>query len=171
MARPREASKGALVLTNSSSYSSTSAINIDNCFNTNYNNYKISFNIVPGTSGALIYMRLRSAGTTNTSSNYNQYRVNYSGSVTVSRGQTTFWDLYDTRNVDSFSPLTIELQNPFNTLYTSGYYENIYAPEVSTLSGNHAILGTSVTTSYDGISLYGSTGNISGSIQIYGYRK
>ena len=160
-----------LVLISSSSYSSTGNINIDNCFSGNYNNYKISFNIVPGTSDALIYMRLRSGGTTNTSSNYNQYRVNYSGSVTVSRGQTTFWNLYDTRGTDNFSPLNIELQNPFNTLYTSGYYENVYAPEVSTLSGNHAILGMSVTTSYDGINLYASTGNISGTVQVYGYRK
>ncbi len=72
MARPREASKGAgtLVLVNTTSFTSQSSININNCFSSSYENYKIMILATSSTTSQFT-MRLRASGTDSSGSNYN----------------------------------------------------------------------------------------------------
>ena len=161
-----------LVLLNTTSFSAVSAASLPaNTFTTTYNAYRIICNFVPSVADTTISARVRASGTDNTSSNYNIYTTSYSGSVTVSRTQTTTWLLGDFRSTENKTIEFFELFNPAQTEYTSGQTLAVYGPGISTLSALGKYLGLSVTTSYDSLTIYPGSGTITGSISCYGFNK
>jgi hypothetical protein len=161
---------GVLLVTQS--FSAVSAASLpDNTFTTTYNAYRIICNFVPSIADTTISARVRAGGTDNTSSNYNIYTTSYSGSVTVSRTQTTTWLLGDFRSTENKTIEFFELFNLAQTEYTSGQALTVYGPGISTLSALGKYLGLSVTTAYDSLTIYPGSGTITGSISCYGFNK
>ena len=151
-----------------------SAINVNDVFSSNYTNYKVIFDNIIASTTATLTFRMRNAGTDRTGGVYS-----YVSSL---------------RN---FTAGTLTLVNAANQ--TSGGFSGVratiplrmatefYSPFVSTTVTDIAGLGVgyvSTTTNYanflinygtadsnDGFSLITSTGTISGSVKVYGYKE
>jgi hypothetical protein len=173
MARPREASKGGLVLINSTSFSAQSSVSLNNIFSSTYDNYRFVFTTTSNSATGYLFMRLRSAGSDLTASSYNSsvvqaaYGTTALGNDNGGTNQSTWnrFGYYD----GTTDTLTIsgDILLPFATAYTS--FNNSRARQ-----GYGSEFSTGIyraTTSVDGITIYPSGGNITGSIQVYGYRK
>jgi hypothetical protein len=154
-----------LTLITSESFSAVSSVSINECFTSIYENYRIVIRAT--TSGsAFIYWRLRVSGSDDSGSNYVRQGV-YGTSSTVSAFTSTDNLGYFTATLatglhvataDFFSPNkaanTTALVNDFNV-----------APQIAIQAFNHTL-----ATAYDGLTIFPSTGNFTGTIRIYGYR-
>jgi hypothetical protein len=146
------------------------AINVDDCFSADYVQYKVVFNIT-GTTASAFNIRLRVGGADNSSTNYRRQRFTAdSSTLTGARNvNETSWDAAGNFG-NGISYITIlEILNPFQTQNTSAY--NV-RPAV--LEGNPLItfnaFGINVTTSYTGFSVISASGNITGTIDVFGYK-
>jgi hypothetical protein len=170
MTRTRDvATQGGLVLISSTTVSATATVNIDNCFSSVYDNYRIVFS-GNGSSHNEISARYRVSGSTNSTSNYNwQFTARESSGAATNTGVNADRIFLGLTGATKGS-LTIDVLEPFKTTYTTCNSINSYM-SVGTNNGLF-ISGTQFngTTSFDGISFYMSTGTITGTIKIYGYK-
>jgi hypothetical protein len=163
-----------LIINNAVGFTSASAISLNGCFSSNYENYLIIFQ-VSGTSGnPNIYFRMRSGTTDNTDGSYS-----YSG-IKAAAGGSIVMDAAVNNTVGKFVENysgypyhisgNLDFYNPFNTVATKfafNSYGNNTAGAYSsfTYSGSH-----SQTVSYNGITFLTSTGTMNGVVRVYGYR-
>jgi hypothetical protein len=149
--------------------SAVSAVNFNDVFSATYNNYLIN---IQATSAAQSNMslRLRASGTDASAANYNTQRLNVdNATITAARatGQTAF-EIATAVSSGTFVNNFI-LSNPFAAKNT---FMNPFANarllntlDFSMWTGNHTL-----TTSYDGFSVLGST-SFSGTISVYGFKE
>jgi hypothetical protein len=162
-ATPATATSG-LTLIATASPSATATVNINSCFSATYQNYLVIYNVT-GTAGADVKLRLRVSGTDATT-NYNVQVLSANGSsVTGTRFTDTQWTIGATRTSgNSFA--TTYISNPFATAESS-YFGNAQDPSSNALidirSGNNTN-----ATSYDGLSIFITSGTMTGSIRVYG---
>ena len=159
----------SLVYIDKETFTTVATVIFDNVFSTNYDNYRFLINIDSSSASPDIAIRMRAAGTAATGSNYyfqelnvasttvSGVRVNADTSAVVGRSITT-----------TGSIVILEIMNPYltkNTNYASygGYFDD---PTIRNYTGSHRL-----TTSYDGIVFFPSTGTITGTITVYGYKK
>jgi len=161
-------------------FSGASSVSLNDVFSSTYDRYKI---LVDGntslTSAVSILMRLRVSGSDNTSSNYRWttiYVRDNSGTPTVggegSNGTNTFAVAGSLSSTAGFTAInTIELANPFvstkNTALTNINYVYDQTTPLGYVYTGGAIM--TVTTSYTGFTFYTSSGNMTGTIRVYGY--
>ncbi len=150
-------------------FSAASTVSLNDVFSSTYDAYKIICNLSTGTDGANLGLRVRVSGTDNSSSNYENglyyvgaYSSQVPGSVN-SNINTFFGGICDVSSTAGAS-WDFTLYNPFATAYTKGTwlgtgFNSIYGGGVMT-----------VTTSYTGFTLYVSSGTITGSVSVYGYK-
>ena len=165
-----------LVYITQASFTSSAAVNVDNCFTSTYSNYKLMIRITGVSADTGIFLRMRTGGVTNASANYVYGGlISYSGSgiltAVFSGAPTTDWALgtQDTNYYPNL-PQQIEVMHPQLSLRT-GIFSQAFQP-VNNQPYYRTIGGTmSVTTSYDGFSLITNSGSItmSGLIRVYGY--
>ena len=174
MARPREASKGALILLNKTDFSGSSSVSINSCFSSTYDNYRILVNITStSTNFDPLWLRMRSGTTDNSSNNYKfqQRYFPYGGSG--GDGTSSAISGFPVASVDAGAgnlavglKASVDVIGPFLTSNTSYSYLGTQY--------NYAFYGNgimTVTTSYDGFSLVPNAGTVTGSVSVYGYRK
>ncbi len=174
MARPREASKGAssLVLISSTSFTAQSTVSLNNIFSSTYDNYRFVFTTTSNSATGYLFMRLRSAGSDITGSNYFSsvvqaaYANTSLGNDGGGNSQSTWnrFGYYD-GTTDALT-ITGDILLPFATAFTS--FNNFRAR-----SGYGSEFATGVykaTTSVDGITIYPAGGTITGTVRVYGYR-
>jgi hypothetical protein len=166
------ASAGALVLTGSADFTTSSAVNINNCFSATYLNYLIQINITAVSATDMdLAMRLRVGGTDNSSANYFdqtfQQRGNTTGGNAVN--SATSWSLGNMASskqtqlatemtiFDPFASITTKALSHSNRWNSSDFNQFIMANE-------HR-----VASSFDGCSFIPGSGTITGKIRIYGY--
>ena len=147
-----------LVYLTEASFTSSAAVNVDNCFTSTYSNYKLMIRITGVSADTGIFLRMRTRGVTNASANYVYGGlISYSGSSILtalfSGAPTTDWAL-GTQNTIYYTnlPQQVEVMNPQLSLRT-GIFSQAFQP-VNNQPYYRTIGGTmSVTTSYDGFSL------------------
>jgi hypothetical protein len=158
------------------SFSGSSTVSVNGVFSSAFDNYKLVINMTNNSVNGSLYLRMRTAGTDNSSANYTFAGLNsYSGSsitsAITSAGTTAYFIVsnMDTANYSNM-PVTFDILQPFLS-YRTAYYGFLPNP-VSPQSYFCYVGGAmSVTTSYDGFSiLNGSGGTISGNLRVYGYR-
>lgn len=167
-------SDSGLVFIKKSSFTNIASASIDNCFSADYSQYKIIFDCISASSpsDSQLRMRLRVGGSDNTSQNYPYQEIQVSSTtVSATRPTTnTAWQVVS-RN-DTYAQISIvELLNPFQSTYTTGFaYISRGIASSPTLYAS--VLGTTVTTSYDGFTVFNIDGlNITGTMYVYGYKK
>ena len=158
---------GALSLVTSQSFTTVSSVSVDNCFTSTYQNYKILF-FCTNSVQALLNFRYRATGADNTSALYYMRGVNQGAVTGTEANLVTLNEIIQT-GVENTS-FTMEVFNPQATLHTMSAY----------ISGSLAvgILGLyrtgagfyGATTAFDGFTLSLSTGNMTGSLRVYGYQ-
>ena len=154
-----------LTLITTSSPSSTATVNINNCFSSTYQNYVIVMNLT-GSTAVDLRLRLRTSGTDATT-NY-AYQYLQLSSTTLNSGRDNpagSWIAGAVRSTGNYYS-TVGISNPFASAESS-YFANTQD------SGSGAILDIrcgshSTATSYDGLTIYVTSGTITGSIRVYG---
>jgi hypothetical protein len=165
-------STGGLVYITQSSFSGSSAVNVNNCFTSTYRNYKIVVNIdSASTDSQAVYIKMRASGTDSSASYYwyglepnagdNFLYVNRGNNVSTGNGIG-----YQGLNGLSSS---IEVWDPQLAQIT-----HTAAQFASSLTSIPAVVGFAngthnVATSYDGFSLVPGSGTITGIVRVYGY--
>jgi hypothetical protein len=155
-------------------FSGASSVSLNGAFSSTYKNYYILLNISSRVTASSIFMRVRASTTDNSSTNYNF------GVITKATNSTTIVN-YAAANSNTFEVCSIranggsakiDLFDPQTTDYTS--YMTVShsksgavndAQDYETRSGS-----MSVTTSYDGITIYTNAGTITGTVSVYGYK-
>lgn len=160
------APSGGLTLIGTTTFSASSAVNVNNVFSSSYSNYLIRTDFV-GSATVGFNMRLRVSGADNTTSNYNNQSITaYSGTIEAGRGasQTNF-SLTAASADGNF--MSLEVFNPFETAKTGVMANTLqYAgTTIELVRSNHAF---NATTSFTGFSLIPSSGNVTGTLRVYG---
>jgi hypothetical protein len=173
MARPREASKGAgtLVLINTTSFSAASSVSLDNIFTSTYDNYRCVIRLTSSATNELRW-RGRTSGTDNTTTNYVfQIMEAFSSSIGASRSSGATYGYAGYTETGPTNSYILEFIEPKATQSTC-----VFSTTLRNYSTTSPVLmfinnGFNATTSFDGVSIYPGSGTLTGTIQVYGYRK
>tara|TARA_R110000868_G_scaffold65361_4_gene195561 strand:- start:338 stop:1186 length:849 start_codon:yes stop_codon:yes gene_type:complete len=164
------ASTSGLTFINSTSFTTSSGVNIDSIFSSTYDNYKIILSTTGSANGDL-GIQFRTSGTTNTNSNYYTQQLQADGgTVSSSRtGPETGGIILGKQNtVRCYAE--IFLQNPFASVVTGA--ESLIINNAEGFPNLRYHVGNfSAATSFDGLRLLPSTGTTTGTITIYGMAK
>lgn len=159
---------GGLVYVTGSTFSASSAVNVNNCFTSTYENYRVIVSFTSAVGGGAITMRLRASGTDDSGANYNQQRSSVGGTGyqgVRSTGQTSWLGM---GSVSGLINMAIELFRPF-TAATTGASAKMGRGTDTSIDMDDLILGHTQTTSYDGFSLIFASA-ATGNVRVYGYR-
>jgi hypothetical protein len=156
-----------LVHINETTVSGVQAINFNNVFSADYDNYLVTFDLTSA-AGQEITFRMRASGTDASGANYNRQLLQASKTTISGSGaasQTTA-QIAAGRSPGITSGF-MKIFNPFKAVATSALSET-NDPANDVLMLNFAFIHT-LTTSYDGFSIITSS-NISGTFRVYGLR-
>jgi hypothetical protein len=168
--------KAGLVLLNTTSFSAVSSQSINSVFSATYNNYRIVAQIYSPSADANLRLRWRKSGTDNStaSSYYGMFNRASAGGVNGvlnTNGETSVslltMDLANNERVYGFG---YDVINPFVSSYTV-LWGNATGIELDS-SNFYGFSGAShhrVTDSFDGFTIFPASGNITGSVSVYGY--
>lgn len=154
------------------SFTSATSISLNGCFTAGYTNYLLIFDYETSVNAAN-GVRLRSAGADDTSSNYvvgRTYQDDNTGGFQNTGGQSA-WGTTPTGSVRQFVAEML-ITRPFQVAPTGGRHIGIVAAtkssgaKMSSQIGNHL---HQASTSFDGITIYPTTGTMTGTVQVLGY--
>jgi hypothetical protein len=162
------------ILVAASSFTTSSAVNVNSVFTSAYMNYEVTFNFTAFSGNPDIYLRLRAAGTDATA-NY-QYgilgtRTNGATSVTSS-GSATFIVAGFARQ-GLAAPTRHAVQLRFIDPQIAGETKVVINSQgddgaaISSYNGAGYLINS---TQYDGFTLYPSSGTFTGTYRVYGMR-
>jgi len=162
-----------LVHINTTTFSAVSSVSLNNVFTSDYDNYRIFFTATASTT-ANAAMRLRVGGVDASNGTYGQAGyyayINAAVSGFSSNGGVglTSWPQTAPLSTLSESGFIMDIQNPARSVSTFGVHHTngvdaqyLYAPR----GVRHT-----TATAYDGFSLISSSGNMSGTVRVYGYK-
>ena len=168
---------GGLVLVKSQSFTTSGTVNVDSVFSSTYNNYKVITNITAVSTTMDVFMRMRVGGADNAASNYGKagwfisLNAAYSALDTNPGITATSWLMCDDiTSANTNISIGGDFYLPFSTCATYGTWNTAYIGSPSTTATWNGTLWHSTSTSFDGFSLYTSTGTITGTVRVYGYR-
>jgi hypothetical protein len=160
----------ALTLIKKVDFTTASTIDFSNSFSTTYDHYVIQGTLTSSADGDLNF-RWRVSGSDNSSSNYNYQLadiVNASANNARVTAQTA-GRLAATRTSSGRTSLKVELYNPFKT-ETKNWVGHAAVQVTSDVYINQISGGFNDNTSFTGMTVYPSSGTVSGTLRIYGYQ-
>jgi hypothetical protein len=154
---------------NTTTFTTQTTVSFNNVFTSTYANYRIIFSNFTASAGSnALRMRLRVSAADNSTSNYNfsGFFVNTaaaSGATTCGATQTS-WTNLDVSS-GSTDGLSFDIFQPQAAQVTG------FTGSTINQNGNITIRAGSfqTTTQFDGFSLFPTSGNISGTVRVYGY--
>jgi hypothetical protein len=161
-------SGGGLVFIQKGSFTSSTGVNVNDCFSSTYDNYRILLK-VSGTSptNGEVRLRMRSGGSDNTASSYNYQRL-YAQTTSVGGSSATNQSssILGSWNVD-LSQIVTDMFSPFKAENTGFVSVSSYnQTHIDNFSGAHK-----VASSFTGFTMFPDAGNITGEVWVYGYAK
>ena len=154
-----------LTLINNTSFTAQSTVSINDVFSATYTNYRILTIHSQGNNQAFLF-RLRVGGTDASGSNYNRQLVRgiTSSASSSQDASSTFFVL--SSGDSTFGVGVTDIFRPFET-------ERTKLISIGTIIGNITIFGAdhSLSTSYTGFTILPETGNMTGTVSVYGYNK
>jgi hypothetical protein len=163
------ATSSGLTLVKTVSFSASSSIDLSDSFSTTYDNYMVQGSFTSSADGDLLF-RYRVGGADNSTTNYNYQIADIDGtgqSNTRLTGQTS-GRLCATRTGSVRSSVTAQVYQPFasNTKNWVGHasIQTGTATYINQISG-----GFNTTTSFTGLTVYPSSGNVTGTFRVYAY--
>jgi hypothetical protein len=163
---------GALVYITQSSFTTSSAVNVNNCFTSTYRNYKLVLDIdSASTSASAMYLKMRASSTDSSASYYwgsfepnsNDNTLYYNRGNNISNGFGLGYQGlggFDS-SIDVYNPQLAQATR-LTSLFTTNIASDVAVSGFA--SGSHA-----VSTSYDGFSIIPGSGTITGIVRVYGY--
>jgi len=168
-ATPAATTPGLVLIGTPTTFTSSSAVNINDVFSSTYDNYRVVANFTSTPSTDLLF-RYRVSGADDTTSNYYLQGQDVNGSSTNSFRLTAedkgrFGTSSSTESsfvVDMFSPF-LGFKKRAQSVAQRG---SIVLPEIAFFWNTF-----NATTSFTGFTVYPNTSTISGTIAVYGYTK
>jgi hypothetical protein len=158
-----------LVYITATSYSAATSVNINNCFSSTYDNYRILIASTNGSVDGQILLRMRVGGTDAsgaTDYDYSASQYNYGTMLNLGSSSGGSSAVIGYKVATYPSSMSLDFYNPFiaaNTLFSGvGQYTGLILGS----GGQHK-----QAVSYDGFSLISGAGNMTGKVTIMGYRK
>lgn len=154
------------------SFSGATAISLNNVFSPAYKNYKVVFEISASTANGSALFRFRNAGTDLSSTAYGQSQFIYRTNGTTqsnSGGGLTGITILGTGSYSGQSFVAVaEISNPY---VTSNKSFEIICNGVDATGNYGAVTAgyTGSSSAYDGLTILPTAGNITGTIQVFGY--
>ena len=163
---------GSISTTGTVSFTSASAISLNDVFSTTYDNYKLVIKLVSSLENRVDF-RMRVSGADNSTSNYYKQQTLSKDGTTVqgseSLAQTSFIG-YGTNT--SITPILLEVYSPFIAEATAFLGWNHKVETLATVHESNFASGIhNVASSFTGISLIPAGGTITGNVSVYGYKK
>jgi hypothetical protein len=161
-------SGGGLVFIQKGTFSASTAVNVNSCFSSTYDNYRILVKVTGASVvNGEVRLRMRSGTTDNTSSNYNYQRLyaqNTSVGGSAATNQTSA--IMGPQNT-ALSWFATDMWSPFLSENTGFVTVSSYnQTHIDNFSGAHK-----VASSFDGFTMFPDAGNITGEVWVYGYAK
>jgi hypothetical protein len=156
-------------------FTGVSSLSLNGIFTTTYDVYRINVQFTAFSANPAVYVRLRSSGTDNSSSYRTETIENYGTTVsaaTNANGDGTKWSLA-TNASSTYAEDTgavIEMLNPALAKFTLGYCQMGVRTSSGVFDAFRHSYFHEVSTAYDGISLFTSTGTMSGVIRVFGFK-
>jgi hypothetical protein len=163
-----------LTLINSTTFSGASSVAIDNIFTSTYANYLIMTNFTSsGSTDQMLQMRLRVTGSSYTGADYiADGSRSYPSSVAYFGGTKQQFELHNISSVNANNASHVfHLLGPNLVNRTQihsmghGYTSATFGTNSISQSGSHGVLAA-----MDGFTLFVTSGNIAGTVKIYGYQ-
>lgn len=164
-------------LTGSSTFTNQSFGQLNNVFSSSYDNYRIVFSCYnTSSSPSYSHFQLTSGGTPATSNYYSKsiwWSMSAAGATPSDSDNRTDRFCLGPLGLDPSEPLLagVDISQPFlakSTQFTGNttgaFYTAYYAMTINAGVNTNA-------TSYDGIKFFATSGNVTGTISVYGYRK
>jgi hypothetical protein len=158
-------SGAGLDLITSQSFTAASAVNVNNCFSSAYDNYRIIITHTSSSTATSTGFRMRAAGADNSTANYQWRRTDLAGTVTTAAGTT---DTSASNGIAISSTITavcFEVCQPFLSTVTFGTSLGFRESQTATVG----MFLHNVASSFDGFSLNPTTGTLTGTLRVYGY--
>ena len=160
------ASSGAMTLIGTTSFTSSSALNINDVFSATYANYIVRTDFV-GSGSVNMSMRLRVSGSDNTTSDYNAeiltaYGVTLEGARKANQSN---FEIPGATTAGSY--IQFSFFNPFATAKT-GIIMDTVSIAGSGIEATRSSFAFAAATSFTGFSLIPASGNITGTLRVYG---
>ncbi len=153
-----------------SSFSNVASVAYDSIFSATYRNYVVIGNVLVSAGSPKFGFQLTSAGTPDTADYLYQFLLVDGTTVNGARSATqASADVIRNLDTTHYGAFTLTLYNPqvaIRTAYTSTasrFSTSTTAVEINTYSGGHNDAGV-----FDGIDFLPASGNITGTINIYG---
>ena len=167
--------KTGLILLSTTTFSATAAQSVSNCFSATFDNYRIIVDLTAVTADADVYLRLRT-GSTDVTSNYQLALRGIKTDGTSEDYGTTSLGYFFIGSCDAGTSnhsycSSIDLSYPFLAQRT---LLNLVSTTVTSTGAFRGMAGGSANTnatSYESITVGATSGNITGTISIYGYNK
>jgi hypothetical protein len=159
--------KNGLTHINTTSFTTASAVQLDNVFTSTYKNYRIIWKATPSqTQGQQI--RFCTGGTPQTAANYSQQNTDFTTATTYLRGSGA-------------QQIDIGAAGGVGAPYAVVSCVDIVEPQVSDKTymvgsswrffANTLVMGSyEATASFDGIRIFATAGTFTGTVSVYGYR-
>lgn len=155
---------GTATLTNGAvTFNGVTNISLNGIFSSTYQNYSLVFTVVLG-AGADVFFRYRAAGVDATTSNYVQ-QFNRALNTVFLGGLSTGTSVAATVTGGTNSVYQGTFFAPFDVNATQHFFVAGSEAGTSNLTGRHTL-----STSYDGLTLFTASGTFSGTMRVYGYR-
>lgn len=153
------------------SFSAATSISLNNIFTSDYEDYKINIKIASASTQTAIYIRYRAAGVDSTNTLYRQgFHVIRTDNTTTTITQNVDSKCYVLDVNTSGGSVSADIKSPqiSNETYIHAKGMGYQSGWFASISGDGIYDGSA---SFDGLTMYPGTGNITGTIQVFGYEK
>jgi len=151
---------------NTTTFTTVSSVSLNDVFTSTYENYLLTMNI-KGSTTDTTYLRVRASGTDNTASNYNYGRIFVGITATQALSHTsnatfTSTPMSSTNTINSF--VNVQIAKPQLVDLT------VILSQSAGVNMDFLTTKLTVTTAYDGVTIFPGSGTITGNIRVYGYK-
>jgi hypothetical protein len=150
-------------------FTAATTININGCFTSSYDNYLIVFRSDDSANGQGFYFRMRLSGTDATGTNYTFQELSADNNTVA--GSRTSSANYGMSHIGGQEPYGVHMYFYGPALAQPTARRSVAAPAFSgaapTAIYDHAVTH-SLSTAYDGLTLYPSSGTATGALCVYG---
>lgn len=157
-------------------FTGASSVSLNGVFSATYDNYRIILSPDAASTTFNITARLRISGSdVTTAASYQQENIQASDNTVVGASDTsqTLWYIIDNYNTTYpfYAAAAMELQRPFITKKKTMLCDAVFTSAAGNFRKRQSGHTQESTSACDGLSIICSTGNMGGTISVYGYTK
>lgn len=168
-ADPSIPSDPGLAFITASTFTGSTGVNVNNCFTSTYDWYRILLRFTSSAS-ADVLLRLRLSGTDAATDYVRQLAQFDASTVSTARSTAQTAHIVATGSTTGHHQSSVDVFAP--AIATPTTFSQQHGRDVAGTAISHFVNmgGHNVSTAYDGFSLIPASGNITGTVRVYGYR-